>query len=136
MSSTEQPETPNESMTPEQIAALSAAVTTFGDAITDLSNRRRRTIIALCALTAFTVLLTVAIGVVVIHVRENAKTIKSVQCSLYSLVLSGGYHPEKHREDLQSYNQVYATIVHDNNRLGCVQAVDPTRHTTTTKGHT
>lgn len=44
---------------------------------------------------------------------------KQVLCPLYGVVLSAGYHPERHKEDLAAYNQAWNVFVDGNKKLEC-----------------
>lgn len=121
------------------------AIKLFGGTVTGLKLKRFR----------FTVKVTIAFGlvlaslltiiiwiylVVIPRIDHNSKTVKSVQCSLYRLVLTSGYHPEsrvdptksdqEQKENLAVYNLQYKTIIFDNNRLGCLEAQGPTKYIT------
>lgn len=121
------------------------AIKLFGGTVTGLKQRRFR----------FTVKVSIAFGLVLViilaivfwislviipRIDHNTKTVKSVQCSLYRLVLTSGYHPESRidptksledqKENLAIYNSQYKTIVYDNNRLGCLKADDPNKYIT------
>lgn len=124
---------------------LVEAIKLFGGTVAGLKQRRWR----------FTVKVSIAFGAVLVallfivmwvslnvipQIDHNSKLVKSVQCSLYRLVLTSGYHPEsrvdktksfkEQRENLSVYNMQYKTIVIDNNRLGCLKAEEPVRYIT------
>lgn len=139
--------------------ALVGELKRFSDTVIDLKRRRNEYLIALLVAVGIIALLVGWIMFVqnprtdrLAHrVESNTQTITSVQCSLYRLVLTSGYHPEtriKPDDTLEEqiatlavYNEQYRTIVRDNNRLGCTAAPepteyisDPTKVTTTTRG--
>lgn len=127
------------------------AIKIFGGTVTGLKQKRFRftvmVSVAFGAVLVALLLLTIWISLFVIpRIDHNSKTVKSVQCSLYRLVLTSGYHPEsrvdptksdsEQKENLRVYNLQYKTIVFDNNRLGCIEAPEPTKYITNPKDAT
>lgn len=137
---------------------LVEAINLFGGTVKGLKQRRFRFTVKVAI--GFGIVLAVLLAIVLYiwlvilpKVDHNTNKVKSVQCSLYRLVLTSGYHPEsridknrsldEQRDNLAIYNFQYKTIVNDNNRLGCVKAEGPPKYisdpkdattTTTTKG--
>lgn len=136
-------------ITNEELEKLVESISIFGGTVTGLKQRRFRFTVKVSI--AFGVVLALILGIVcyisfVVLPRVNANTakVKSVQCSLYRLVLTSGYHPESRideemtsedqAENLRIYNYQYKTIVNDNNRLGCTQQYDePDKYITNPK---
>lgn len=124
---------------------LVEAIKLFGGTVTGLKQRRFRFTVRVSI--GFGVVLALILGIVLFitlvvlpRIEHNTKTVKSVQCSLYRIVLTSGYHPEtrmdpdlpdsKNLENLLIYNEGFKTIIIDNNRLGCVKALEPQKYIT------
>ena len=132
------------------------AIKLFGGTVTGLKQRRFRFTVKVSIgfglVLAILLAIVLWLGISVVpRIDHNTNTVKDVQCSLYRLVLTSGYHPEARidkndsiedqQEKLAVYNQQYQTIISDNNRLGCVKAAEPKKYitdpkqaTTTTRG--
>lgn len=113
----------------EGVPDIEKRTTATEDATNTIKKWVKVTIGALAGL----VVVSLALAGLYIKVNTNSKAIKKSQCDFYALILSAGYHPERHLEDLgttpaeslKAYNDSYHRFVLNNNQLCSYKAEEP-----------
>lgn len=109
------------------IAKVVGGLETRTDKIETLQQRLRKwgKLVVLGLILDLT--LTVGLGGLFNKVNNNTDAVAKVQdvvskevlCPVYGVVLSAGYHPERHTDDLEAYNSAWKVFQDGNKKLNC-----------------